>query len=65
MSALAALIIVPLIGAAVSWFIPYDRLRPKLLALFAFAHTGIVIHLLTNTPRESPGSGSILIHSVK
>ena len=51
----AALIIIPLFGAAVNWLIPYDRLRPKVLALFAFAHLGLVIQLLTVTPPESPG----------
>ena len=34
----AALIILPLIGAAVTWLIPSDRLRPKILSLFALAH---------------------------
>jgi hydrogenase-4 component F len=52
---LAALIFLPLIGAAVTWLIPYDRLRPKVLSLFAFAHLGITIQLLTITPPESPG----------
>ena len=51
----AALIILPLIGAAVSWLIPYDRLRPKVLSLFAFAHLGMTIHMLSFTPPESPG----------
>ena len=52
---LAALIILPLVGAAVTWLIPYDRLRPKVLSLFALAHLGITIQLLTFTPPESPG----------
>jgi len=52
---LAALIFVPLLGAAVTWLIPYDRLRPKVLALFAFAHLAITLHLLMDTPPESPG----------
>jgi len=51
---LAALIILPLFGALVSWLIPYDRLRPKVLSLFTFAHLGITIQLLTFTPPESP-----------
>ncbi len=51
----AALIILPLIGAAATWLIPFDRLRPKVLALFAFAHLGVTIHMLTFTPPESPG----------
>ncbi|HIJ82453.1 MAG TPA: hydrogenase, partial [Desulfuromonadales bacterium] len=51
----AALIILPLVGAAVTWLIPYDRLRPKILALFAFAHLGLVIQLLSVTPPESAG----------
>ena len=55
MYALAALIFVPLIGAAVTWLVPYDRLRPKVLSLFALAHLGITIQLLTITPPESPG----------
>jgi hydrogenase-4 component F len=52
---LAALIILPLTGAAVTWLIPYDRLRPKVLSLFALAHLGITIQLLTITPPDSPG----------
>ncbi len=51
----AALIILPLIGAAVTWLIPFDRMRPKILALFAFAHFGITIRMLIVTPPESPG----------
>lgn len=52
---LAALIFLPLIGAGVTWLIPYDRLRPKVLSLFALAHLGITVQLLTLTPAESPG----------
>ncbi|MBP1728095.1 MAG: dehydrogenase (quinone) [Deltaproteobacteria bacterium] len=51
----AALILLPLAGAIVTWLIPYDRLRPKVLSLFALGHLGIVIHVLTFTPPESPG----------
>lgn len=51
----AALIILPLIGAAVTWLIPYDRLRPKVLSLFVFAHLGVTIQLLSFTPPPSPG----------
>jgi hydrogenase-4 component F len=52
---LAALIFLPLVGAAVTWLIPYDRLRPKVLSLFVLAHLGITIQLLTFTPPQSPG----------
>lgn len=52
---LAALIFLPLVGAAVTWLIPYDRLRPKVLSLFVLAHLGIVIQLLTFTPPQSSG----------
>ncbi|MDD2852622.1 MAG: proton-conducting transporter membrane subunit [Desulfuromonadaceae bacterium] len=51
----AALIILPLVGAAVTWLIPFDRLRPKVLSLFALAHLGITIQMLSFTPPESPG----------
>lgn len=51
----AVLIILPLIGAAVTWLIPYDRLRPKVLSLFTFAHLATTIHLLSFTPPQSPG----------
>jgi hydrogenase-4 component F len=51
----AALILLPLAGALVTWLIPYDRLRPKVLSLFALGHLGIVIHVLTFTPPESQG----------
>ncbi|HXE96434.1 MAG TPA: proton-conducting transporter membrane subunit [Dongiaceae bacterium] len=51
----AALIILPLIGAAVTWLIPSDRLRPKILSLFALGHLGITIRMLIVTPHESPG----------
>jgi hydrogenase-4 component F len=49
-----ALILLPLIGAAVSWLIPYDRLRPKVLSLFSFAHLGLTIQILSFTPPETP-----------
>jgi hydrogenase-4 component F len=51
----ALLIILPLTGAAVTWLIPFDRLRPKVLSLFTLAHLGITIQMLTVTPPESPG----------
>lgn len=57
---LAALIILPLIGAAVTWLIPYDRLRPKIFSLFALSHLGITIQLLTNTPPASPDGWFVL-----
>ncbi len=50
----AALIIIPLIGAAVTWLIPYDRLRPKILSLFTLAHLGMTINMISFTPPESP-----------
>ncbi len=56
----AALIILPLIGAAVSWLIPYDRLRPKVLSLFVFAHLGVTIQLLSFTPPPSSGGWFVL-----
>ena len=51
---LAALIFLPLMGAAITWLIPYDRLRPKILSLFALAHMGVTIRLLAVTPPDSP-----------
>jgi hydrogenase-4 component F len=51
----AALILLPLIGAAITWLIPYDRLRPKVLALFTLAHLGLTIQMLSSTPPPSPG----------
>ncbi|MEI6209629.1 MAG: proton-conducting transporter membrane subunit [Desulfuromonadales bacterium] len=51
---LAALIFLPLLGAAITWLIPYDRLRPKILSLFALAHMGVTIRLLAVTPPDSP-----------
>lgn len=51
----AALIILPLIGAAVTWLIPFDRLRPKVLSLFTFAHLAVTIQMLASTPPESSG----------
>ncbi len=51
----AALIILPLIGAAVTWLIPFDRLRPKVLSLFALAHLGITIQLLIIHPSRISG----------
>lgn len=50
----AALIILPLVGAAVTWLIPYDRLRPKVLSLFSLAHLGLTIQMISFTPPESP-----------
>lgn len=57
---LAALIILPLVGAAVTWLIPFDRLRPKIFSLFALSHLGITIQLLTNTPPATPGGWFVL-----
>ncbi len=51
----AALILIPLIGAAATWLIPSDRLRPKMLALFSAFHVGITIRMLMVTPPESAG----------
>lgn len=56
----AALILLPLIGAAVTWLIPYDRLRPKVLSLFVFAHLGVTIQLLSFTPPPSAGGWFVL-----
>lgn len=50
-----ALILMPLIGAAATWLIPYDRLRPKILSLFTLAHLGLTIHMISFTPPGSPG----------
>jgi hydrogenase-4 component F len=52
---LAALIILPLLGAVVTWLIPSDRLRPIVLSAFAFGHLGITLRLLIATPPPSPG----------
>lgn len=51
----AALILLPLIGAAATWLIPYDRLRPKILSLFTLAHLGLTIQMISFTPPGSPG----------
>ncbi|MBV5338442.1 MAG: hydrogenase [Deltaproteobacteria bacterium] len=50
---LAALIILPLIGAVVTWLIPSDRLRPIALSVFAFGHLGVTLRLLIATPPPS------------
>jgi hydrogenase-4 component F len=52
---LAALIILPLIGAAMAWLFPSDRLRPMVLPLFALAHLATTLLLLADTPAASPG----------
>ena len=51
----AALVIIPLIGAALTWLIPFDRLRPKVLSIFAFAHFCMTVRMLAVTPPESAG----------
>ena len=51
----ATLILIPLIGAAATWLIPSERLRPKMLALFSVFHVGITIRMLMVTPPESAG----------
>ena len=51
----AALILLPLAGALITWLIPYDRLRPKILALFTLAHLGLTLRMLIDTPPASPG----------
>ncbi len=50
----AALIILPLIGALVTWLIPYDRMRPKILSLFTCAHLGMTLRMITCPPPVSP-----------
>lgn len=55
MYAYAALILLPLSGAAATWLIPSARFRPKVLSLFALAHLCITIRMLIITPPESPG----------
>lgn len=57
---LAALVILPLLGAAVTWLIPFDRLRPKVLSLFVFGHLVITIQLLSDTPPASAGGWFVL-----
>ncbi len=57
---LAALIILPLIGAAVTWLIPFDRLRPKVFFIFTLAHLAVTIQLLSDTPAASPGGWFLL-----
>lgn len=57
---LAALIMLPLVGAAVTWLIPFDRLRPKIFSLFAFAHLAITVQLLLDTPPASAGGWFVL-----
>jgi hydrogenase-4 component F len=52
---LAALILLPLLGAAIAWLISSDRLRPMILPLFSFAHLGITLQLLAATPPASAG----------
>lgn len=52
---LAALIILPLLGAVVTWLIPSDRLRPIVLSVFASGHLGITLRLLIVTPPPSTG----------
>lgn len=52
---LAALILLPLLGAAVAWLISSDRLRPMVLPLFSVTHLGITLQLLAATPPATPG----------
>lgn len=52
---LVALILLPLAGAAVTWLIRSDHLRPKVLSFFALGHLGITFLLLFDTPPESLG----------
>jgi hydrogenase-4 component F len=57
---LAVLIILPLLGAAVTWLIPFDRLRPKIFSLFALGHLGLTVQLLIDTPAASPDGWFVL-----
>jgi len=52
---LAALILLPLVGAAVAWLFTSNRLRPLILPIFTLAHLSITLQLLANTPAASPG----------
>ena len=51
----AVLILIPLIGAAATWLIPSEGLRPKILALFSSFHLAVTIRMLLVTPPESAG----------
>lgn len=51
----ATLILIPLLGALASWIIPFDRLRPKVLALFTALHCAVTVAMLVHTPPASPG----------
>lgn len=52
---LAALVILPLVGAVAAWLLPSARFRPALLTVFGLAHLGITLRLLVVTPPVSPG----------
>jgi hydrogenase-4 component F len=52
---IVALILIPLIGSVIVWLIPWDRMRPILLSLFALAHFVITLILMGMNPAPSPG----------
>ncbi|MBT0665815.1 hydrogenase [Geobacter pelophilus] len=50
---IAALVILPLLGAIIAWLVPDNRLRPWLLPVFGMLHGAITVDLILSPPLPS------------
>ena len=50
-----SLVLLPIVGALLAWFIPSNRHRPLVLPVFAALHLTMVADALISTPLPSPG----------
>ncbi|HEU0265892.1 MAG TPA: proton-conducting transporter membrane subunit, partial [Geobacterales bacterium] len=57
---LSLLILLPLAGGAMAWFFPSNRLRPRILPLFAFIHFALTLALLVERPAGSANGWLVL-----
>ncbi|GFO55543.1 hydrogenase [Geomonas sp. Red276] len=49
------LVLLPLVGAQISWLIPDNRKRPFVLPVVALVHLALTVALVIQTPPPSPG----------
>ncbi|HJV65908.1 MAG TPA: proton-conducting transporter membrane subunit [Geomonas sp.] len=58
-----AIVLLPLLGALIAWFIPDNRKRPFVLPVFGVLHLAMTVALLVSTPPASP-NGWIYLDSL-
>ncbi|ACM20059.1 Ech-hydrogenase-related complex, HyfF-like integral membrane subunit [Geotalea daltonii FRC-32] len=55
-----SLVLLPLVGALLAWFIPSNRHRPLVLPLFAALHLSLTVDAFIAPPAPSPGGWLVL-----